>query len=76
MHLSSRHPCFALPDGAALVELQGRIYEHHVAGGAAAAVECDRPGADNSGSKGVEYPDRFFARDYAGNRLEFAVHSM
>lgn len=25
------------------------------------------------GSKGVEYPKRFFARDYAGNRLEFSV---
>ena len=26
-----------------------------------------------SGSKGVEYPQRFFARDYAGNRLEFSL---
>lgn len=25
------------------------------------------------GSKGVEYPVRFFARDYAGNRLEFSL---
>ena len=25
------------------------------------------------GAKGVEYPTRFFARDYAGNRLEFSV---
>lgn len=25
--------------------------------------------------QGVEYPTRFFARDYAGNRLEFAVAS-
>ncbi|CAL3969067.1 unnamed protein product [Diplocarpon coronariae] len=25
------------------------------------------------GSKGVEYPTRFFARDYAGNRLEFSL---
>jgi hypothetical protein len=76
IHKSSRHPCFALPDGAALVELQRRIYAHHTQGGDAAALECDQPGAENSGSKGVEYPDRFFARDYAGNRLEFAVHSM
>lgn len=26
-----------------------------------------------SGAKGVEYPKRFFARDYAGNRLEFSL---
>ncbi|GMK56333.1 hypothetical protein CspeluHIS016_0301730 [Cutaneotrichosporon spelunceum] len=76
LHMSSRHPCFALPNGEALVELQQRVYEHRAAGGEAAALECDRPGAANSGSKGVEYPDRFFVRDYAGNRLEFAVHPM
>ena len=25
------------------------------------------------GSKGKEYPTRFFARDFAGNRLEFSI---
>lgn len=25
------------------------------------------------GAQGVEYPKRFFARDYAGNRLEFSL---
>jgi hypothetical protein len=25
------------------------------------------------GAKGVEYPKRYFARDYAGNRLEFSL---
>jgi hypothetical protein len=25
------------------------------------------------GEKGAEYPTRFFARDYAGNRLEFSL---
>lgn len=25
------------------------------------------------GAKGIEYPKRFFARDYAGNRLEFSI---
>ena len=25
------------------------------------------------GAKGVEYPKRFFARDYAGNGLEFSL---
>ncbi|KAK0625464.1 hypothetical protein B0T17DRAFT_617553 [Bombardia bombarda] len=38
-----------------------------------APTECDRPGGESSGSKGVEYPTRFFARDYAGNRLEFSL---
>ncbi|KAK5446652.1 hypothetical protein LTS15_009584 [Exophiala xenobiotica] len=27
----------------------------------------------NIGAKGVEYPQRFFARDFAGNRLEFSL---
>lgn len=26
-----------------------------------------------AGAQGVEYPSRFFARDYAGNRLEFSL---
>lgn len=26
-----------------------------------------------TGAKGVEYPERFFARDYANNRLEFSL---
>lgn len=26
-----------------------------------------------TGAKGVEYPTRFFARDFAGNRLEFSL---
>jgi hypothetical protein len=34
---------------------------------------ADKPGAKNSGAEGVEYPTRFFARDFAGNRLEFSV---
>lgn len=27
----------------------------------------------NLGAEGLEYPTRFFVRDYAGNRLEFTV---
>jgi hypothetical protein len=26
-----------------------------------------------TGAKGEEYPSRFFARDYANNRLEFSL---
>ncbi|KAK5129487.1 hypothetical protein LTR08_003210 [Meristemomyces frigidus] len=71
--LSSRHPCFRLESGEALVELRRRIWEHFEAGGGAAPMEADRPGDDDSGAKGEEYPSRFFARDYAGNRLEFSL---
>ncbi|WOO85358.1 uncharacterized protein LOC62_07G008858 [Vanrija pseudolonga] len=68
------HPCFSLPTPEALNALQTRIWEHRSKGGPAAALAADQPGEENSGSKGVEYPTRFFARDYAGNRLEFNVH--
>jgi hypothetical protein len=52
----------------------------------ASPKEADQPGEEDSGTagvakgsnmylgaKGVEYPKRFFARDYAGNRLEFSL---
>ncbi|KAK4688576.1 hypothetical protein P7C73_g1555, partial [Tremellales sp. Uapishka_1] len=71
--LSSRHPCFMLPSVEALAELQRRIWAHHIAKSPAAALQCDQPGEENSGAKGVEYPTRFFARDYSGNRLEFTT---
>jgi len=36
-------------------------------------MEADKPGEENSGAKGEEYSTRFFARDFAGNRLEFSL---
>ncbi|KAL4913879.1 hypothetical protein BDW62DRAFT_205141 [Aspergillus aurantiobrunneus] len=69
---SDRHPCFKLQSQEKLHELQQRIWDHLVRGGDAAPLNADKPG-ENSGTKGVEYPSRFFARDYAGNRLEFSV---
>lgn len=71
--LSSRHPCFQLASGQSLLNLQKRIWEHSKSGSKAAAMACDEPGQENSGSKGAEYPTRFFARDYSGNRLEFSA---
>jgi hypothetical protein len=56
-----------------LKALQERIVEHFERQDAASPLEVDRPGEQNSGAKGVEYPKRFFARDYAGNRLEFSL---
>ncbi|EPE35399.1 Glyoxalase/Bleomycin resistance protein/Dihydroxybiphenyl dioxygenase [Glarea lozoyensis ATCC 20868] len=70
---SSRHPCFKIDTQGGLLELQRNVWDHHVRGGKAAALEADKPGEENSGAKGVEYPSRFFARDYAGNRLEFSL---
>ncbi|KAI0144387.1 hypothetical protein GGR57DRAFT_333679 [Xylariaceae sp. FL1272] len=70
---SARHPCFRLGDGEQLLEMRRRIYEHLERGGTGAPKAADKPGEENSGDKGVEYPQRFFARDYAGNRLEFTL---
>jgi catechol 2,3-dioxygenase-like lactoylglutathione lyase family enzyme len=70
---SRRHPCFRLGSPEDLLALRRRIWEHHERGGQGAPAAADRPGGENSGDKGVEYPERFFARDYAGNRLEFSI---
>ncbi|KAI9371377.1 hypothetical protein BJX61DRAFT_511748 [Aspergillus egyptiacus] len=70
---SSRHPCFRVESPEKLHELQQRIWEHYLRGGDAAPLAADEPGGLNSGAQGVEYPSRFFARDFAGNRLEFSL---
>ncbi|RMZ82194.1 hypothetical protein DV738_g1733, partial [Chaetothyriales sp. CBS 135597] len=70
---SSRHPCFKIASPEALLELQKRIWAHYEQGSESAPKSADKPGDQNSGSQGVEYPTRFFARDYAGNRLEFSL---
>ncbi|KAG9243653.1 Glyoxalase/Bleomycin resistance protein/Dihydroxybiphenyl dioxygenase [Calycina marina] len=83
IHISSRptkpnapdgthHPCFKVESPEALLNLQGKIYESFERGGDHKPMTVDAPG-ENSGAKGVEYPKRFFARDYAGNRLEFSL---
>ncbi|EGO55769.1 hypothetical protein NEUTE1DRAFT_67742 [Neurospora tetrasperma FGSC 2508] len=70
---ADRHPCFRVGNAEKLKELQERIWEHYKRGGEGAPMECDEPGTVGSGHQGVEYPKRFFARDYAGNRLEFSL---
>ncbi|KAL4891433.1 putative glyoxalase family protein [Aspergillus ambiguus] len=70
---SPRHPCLRISSLEALQELRQRIWDHHVRGGAAAPMEADKPGEEISGETTAEYPTRFFARDYAGNRIEFSL---
>jgi len=70
---SSRHPCFRLESPSALLELRQRIWDHYRQGGASAPQEADQPGQVNSGAQGKENPQRFFTRDFAGNRLEFTL---
>ncbi|KAF2099029.1 glyoxalase family protein [Rhizodiscina lignyota] len=70
---ASRHPCFKLESPQALLECQQRVYEHFERGDAGAPKMADKPGEQSSGAQGIEYPKRFFARDFAGNRLEFSV---
>ncbi|KAJ5577922.1 uncharacterized protein N7459_006886 [Penicillium hispanicum] len=69
----SRHPCFKLGSRDELDAIKTAIYDHHVRGGPAAPMAADRPGEKDSGTQGKEYPRRFFARDYAGNLLEFTL---
>ncbi|KAI1817298.1 hypothetical protein GGS20DRAFT_533525 [Poronia punctata] len=72
-HFSRRHPCFRVGDSEQLATLRQKIHEHFKRGGTGAPKEADEPGKENSGNQGEEYPERFFARDYAGNRLEFSL---
>ncbi|KAJ5473496.1 hypothetical protein N7475_003062 [Penicillium sp. IBT 31633x] len=71
--LSKRHPCFKLSSREELEELKTSIYNHHRRGGPGAPMAADAPGELDSGTQGKEYPTRFFARDFAGNLLEFTM---
>lgn len=70
---STRHPCFRVGTPRDLRDLQHRVHAHFERGGPGAPRAADKPGEENSGAKGAEYPTRFFARDFAGNRLEFTL---
>lgn len=70
---SSRHPCFKLGSIEDLNALRQKVYDHYVRAEDSSPKEADKPGDVDSGAKGIEYPKRFFARDYAGNRLEFSI---
>lgn len=73
---SPRHPCFKISTKGKLDRLQSMIWELYERGGDGAPVYCDEPQKDDTdddlqGPSG--FPRRFFARDYAGNRLEFSL---
>lgn len=71
---SPRHPCFKVPSEEKLLILQRRLWKLYERGGDGAPIHCDQPGSDNGGQgQSGDFPKRFFARDYAGNRLEFTV---
>ncbi|KAI2628212.1 hypothetical protein GGS21DRAFT_492862 [Xylaria nigripes] len=71
---SLRHPCFRIADAEQLLALRQRIYVHFERGGAGAPKVADKPGeVDSGGFRAEAFPQRFFARDYAGNRLEFSL---
>jgi len=70
---SARHPCFRVDSEDALRSLQVKVYEHFERRDSGAPRAADKPDAENSDAQGPEYPQRFFARDYAGNRLEFSL---
>ncbi|KAK5942822.1 hypothetical protein PMZ80_005388 [Knufia obscura] len=71
---SPRHLCFKILSEDKLDQLQERIWQLYKTGGESAPVHCDDPAQTASGRIGPKgFPKRFFARDYAGNRLEFSL---
>lgn len=69
---SPRHLCFKIDSEEKLRALQERVWRHYEAGGPGAPVYCDEMDVVRE-KKADGFPVRFFARDYAGNRLEFTL---
>lgn len=75
---SPRHLCFKIDSEEKLRVLQERVYRHYEMGGPGAPVYCDemsewREKQSKGGKDTGGFPMRFFARDYAGNRIEFTL---
>lgn len=75
---SQRHLCFKIPNRQKLDKLQGILWQLYAEGGEGAPMYCDKPlkkAGDVCGTPRDldDMPTRFFARDYAGNRLEFSL---
>jgi hypothetical protein len=70
-HTLSRHLYFKVGSNDKLMALQQRVWDYYKRGREGALREADKPGEKDSRAVGVEYPIRFFDRDFAGNRLQF-----
>lgn len=74
---SQRHFCFKIRTLEKLQKLQGIIWQLYERGDEGAPTYCDEPmrvkGNSREQADVPDTPTRFFARDYAGNRLEFSL---
>ena len=71
---SPRHPCFKISSEDKLDRLQDLVWQMYQKGEEGAPLHCDKQAENSSGQGGAgDFPKRFFARDYAGNRLEFTL---
>ena len=71
---SPRHLCLRISTESRLDKVHRMIWQQYEGGEEGAPVYCDEPGNDNGGrGTSGDFPKRFFARDYAGNRLEFSL---
>ena len=71
---SPRHPCFKISTPEKFDKLQKMVWRLYETGGDGAPLYCDEPSKETDAVHRVgEFPRRFFARDYAGNRLEFSL---
>lgn len=72
---SPRHPCFKISTQEKLDKIQQILWQLHERGGEGAPVYCDEPSSEVGEAQKAPggFPRRFFARDYAGNRLEFSL---
>lgn len=55
------------------VDKPGEVISGQLGSYADDRFKCILQADDDLGPSGIEYPSRFFARDYAGNLLEFSV---
>lgn len=74
---SQRHLCFKISTREKLEKLQDIVWRLYERGAEGAPMYCDKPTQERSGELAQptsgDMPKRFFARDYAGNRLEFSL---
>ena len=70
---SPQHLCFKVSCYENLERMHSLLWKGYCQGGEGAPMQCDVLGEDNAGTGEGDFPMRFFARDFAGNRLEFTL---